>query len=100
MEWITLFIEFVVEYLSEHVYILIPVLFFAGYLLKQTPKVEDWLIPYILLVLGILFAIGILGVNVAAVLQGILVVSVAVFAHQMIKQADNKFNFRQFISGK
>lgn len=60
------------------------------FLLKQTPKVEDWFIPYLLTFVGIGFAFGLLGVNIEAVIQGILVSAVTVFIHQLLKQADQK----------
>lgn len=91
------FINFVLEYLSENVYVLVPVLFFIGFLLKQTPKIADWFIPYLLTFVGIGFTFGLLGINIAAVIQGILVAAVTVFIHQLFKQANQKINFREFI---
>lgn len=92
------FIQLAMEYISENVYVLVPVLFFIGFLLKQTPKVEDWLIPYLLTLSGIGFSFGLLGVNIEAIIQGILIVAVTVFIHQLLKQAVQKINLREFLA--
>jgi len=82
----------IIKYISEEALILIPVLYVIGMMLKNTPKVKDWLIPYILLVIGILGAISILGLSVKSVIQGILVTGATVYTNQLIKQAKNKNN--------
>lgn len=91
------FIQLAMEYISDHVYILVPVLFFIGFLFKQTPRIADWLIPYLLTIIGVAFACGIAGYSVDSILQGILVAAVTVFIHQLLKQADQQINFREFI---
>jgi len=82
----------IIKYISDEALILIPVLYVIGMMLKNTPKVKDWLIPYILLVIGILGAISILGLSVKSVIQGILVTGATVYTNQLIKQAKNKNN--------
>lgn len=81
-------------YLSQYIEIgmavIVPCLIFIGYLLKNTPKVSDWMIPYILIVLGIVAGISIIGSVAAGIVQGILVAAVAVLAHQLYKQWGNK----------
>lgn len=67
-----------------------PVLLVIGKVLKNTPKMQDWLIPYILLLLGVLFTIGIMGINIQAIVQGVLVSGAAVFANQLYKQYSSK----------
>lgn len=79
-----------IELITEQALILIPVLYIIGILLKNTPKLKDWLIPYILLVLGIVGSVSIIGLTVQAVIQGILVAGAAVFSHQLIKQTTDK----------
>lgn len=66
--------------------VLVPAVLVIGALLKRTPSIPDWLIPWILLVAAILASIGILGFNVQAVVQGILVTGSAVLGHQLVKQ--------------
>lgn len=80
----------IIKYISDEALVLIPALYVIGMMLKSTPKVQDWLIPYILLALGILGAVGILGVSTKAVIQGILVTGATVFTNQLIKQVKNK----------
>lgn len=58
-----------------------------GYVLKQTPKVPDWTIIYIVTAVAIVFVILMLGLSVESVVQGILVGAVAVFGNQLVKQA-------------
>ena len=80
----------IIKYISDEALILIPVLYVIGMMLKNTPKVKDWLIPYILLVIGILGAISILGLSVKSVIQGILVTGASVYTNQLIKQGKKK----------
>jgi len=78
------------KYISSEALILIPALYVVGMILKNTPKFKDWLIPYVLLALGVMGAVGILGFNVKAVIQGILVTGTTVFTNQLIKQAKDR----------
>lgn len=75
------------NYITSNALILVPVLYIIGMILKSTPKVSDWTIPYILLPLGILGTIGLIGFSLDSVIQGILVAGAAVFTNQLIKQA-------------
>lgn len=80
------------SYVTEQALVLIPVLYLIGVLLKATPNIPDWLIPYILGGLGILGAIFLLGFNVQSVIQGILAAGASVYVNQAIKQAKKKDN--------
>jgi uncharacterized membrane protein len=71
----------------EEALILIPVLFVLGTIIKKTPNVKDWVIPYVLLVLSVGLTVALMGLTVEAVIQGILVAGATVFSHQLIKQA-------------
>ena len=82
--------EFLQEYIIEQALIIIPVLLILGAIIKATPKVKDWIIPYVLLVLGVAFTIALLGINVDAVIQGVLVSGAAVFGHQLYAQAKHR----------
>lgn len=70
--------------------ILIPVLMILGAMLKTTPKIANWVIPYILLVVGTVLALFLLGFDVNGFIQGILISGTAVFAHQLYKQGTKK----------
>ena len=78
------------DYIIEQALVLIPVLYILGMMLKNTGKIKDWTIPWILLVCGIGSCIAIMGVNIQAVLQGVLVTGAAVFGNQLIKQSTEK----------
>lgn len=80
----------IIKFVTEQALILIPVLYVVGTLLKSTPKIQDWLIPYILLVLGIGGSIALMGLNVGAVIQGVLVSGATVLSNQLVKQAVEK----------
>lgn len=82
--------EFLYDYIIEQALIVVPVLLVIGQILKSTPRMRDWLIPYILLVLGVAFTIGIMGINIQAIVQGVLVSGAAVFANQLYKQYSGK----------
>ena len=62
-------------------------LYVVGMFLKCTPKVQDWVIPWILLVLSVIAANLLLGFSVSSVIQGILACGVAVLGNQLYKQA-------------
>ncbi|MGC5326630.1 phage holin family protein [Brevibacillus sp. SYSU BS000544] len=58
-----------------------------GYFLKKTPMVKDWLIPWILVGIGIVLACGVLkGITVVAIIQGVLVAGATSLTHQLWKQ--------------
>lgn len=82
--------EYVENYLFEEALIIIPVLLIIGKMMKQTPWIRDWLIPYCLLLLGTSFTIYLLGWHVDAVLQGILLTGTAVFGNQLFKQVKER----------
>ncbi|MBQ8306073.1 MAG: phage holin family protein [Blautia sp.] len=82
------------KYLIEQMLILIPVLYIVGALIKNTPKITDWVIPWILLVIGVAAAIAIgLGAGITipdAIIQGVLVTGVTVLTNQLIKQTKDR----------
>lgn len=82
--------EFLNEYLVEEALIIIPVLLILGKIIKETPQIKDWLIPYILLGIGVLLSILLLGINADAVIQGVLVAGASVFGHELYTQARDK----------
>ena len=78
------------SFITEKALILIPVLYILGMILKNTEKVPDKYIPLILLPIGILFSIGLLGLSIDRVIQGILITGGAVYVNQLIKQQKKK----------
>lgn len=79
--------EMLKDYVMENALILIPVVYVLGMMLKGTEKVPDKYIPIILLPIGIILAMLIVDFTVNGFIQGVLVVGVAVYANQLIKQA-------------
>ncbi|WP_249314556.1 phage holin family protein [Gehongia tenuis] len=75
------------EYLVSQALVLVPALWVIGAMIKRIPRAPHWVIPFVLLVLGIVGAGLILGFSVESVLQGIIAAGVAVFGHQLVKQA-------------
>ena len=78
------------NYINKEALILIPILYIIGMLLKGTPKIKDWLIPYVLLVLGILGSNILLGFSLESTIQGILIAGTAVYTNQLYKQASKR----------
>jgi hypothetical protein len=73
-------------YLVKDSYILIPVLYIIGMVVKKTPCIPDWLIPWILLVLGMAGGFFLKGMTFQGILQGVLVAGVTVLTNQLYKQ--------------
>lgn len=78
------------DYIKEQAFILIPVLYVLGLMLKSNKKIQDWVIPWILTICSIVGAILLMGLNINAVIQGILCVGVAVYGNQLVKQTTKK----------
>lgn len=74
------------KYLVENAYVLIPVLYILGNILKDLKFISDKYIPIILLGLGILLACGWLGFNITSIIQGILLTGITVYSNQVMKQ--------------
>ena len=74
------------KYIIEQALILIPVLYILGMILTGVKIVDDKYIPVILLPISILLCLFLVGFNVDAVIQGILVCGVTVYTNQLIKQ--------------
>lgn len=79
-----------IEYIAENAILLIPVLNIIGMIIKNTEKISDKLIPIILLFFGVVGAVAIMGLNVQAVIQGVLVTGAAVYGNQLVKQIKKK----------
>lgn len=82
----------IIDYIVKEVYILFPVLYIIGVFLKRTPKLANWLIPWILLGLGMLGGFFVAGMSVHGILQGILVAGASVFTNQLYKQTIQGIN--------
>lgn len=85
MEEIT---SLILEYITEQAMILVPVLWVVGMAFKKLETIKDKYIPIGLLVIGIALSNFYLGFSVESSLQGILATGLAVFAHQIKRQAE------------
>ena len=82
MEW-----SIITDLLDPSLFIVVAACLVLGYILKQTPRVPDWTIIYTITAFAIVATLFIQGPDIKSVLQGILCGAVAVFGHQLIKQA-------------
>lgn len=82
--------ENLIKFVPEQLLILVAALYVVGMFLKKTPKVQDWIIPWILLVIGVAFSISIMGINATSILQGIICSFGAIATNQFVKQTINK----------
>lgn len=86
------------KFILPEILIIIPVLVIIGMMLKRIENVKDWTIPIVLGIMGILFAIMILGfkegftgpIILNGILQGILAAGMAVYVHQLTIQTTRK----------
>lgn len=82
MEW-----EIIADLIDPRLPLVVGACWAVGYMLKRTPKIPDWTIVYIVVVLAVVFACGLLGWSTESVVQGILAGAFSVFGHQAAKQA-------------
>lgn len=86
------------QYVKPELLLLMPVLWMLGTVLKTTPRVQDWLIPYILLGISVflcgLWVLAMEGLQVmsvfTAITQGVLIAGTCVGGHQLVKQAGKR----------
>jgi len=77
------------NYIADNVLYLVPALIIIGKFVKSVPNIANWVIPFVLLVLGVLASNLIIGFSAEATVQGVLVAGAAVFSNQIVKQAGN-----------
>lgn len=87
--------ENLIKFVPEQLLIVVAALFILGVYLKKTPKVEDWCIPWILTLVGILGSIAIMVIGntvsipiiATGIFQGIVCSGCAVLVNQISKQS-------------
>lgn len=77
--------EQIAAFLSENMYLVAAALYIIGVFLKMIPKIPNWVIPFVLTAVGIVFGLLIAG-GADGVLQGILAAGLAVLVNQGYKQ--------------
>ncbi|CUP05634.1 Uncharacterised protein [Clostridium baratii] len=84
-------LNYLQAHLPETLSILAVVLYAVGSYLKMTPKIKDWSIPYILMLIGALCSCGIQhNIEVITILQGAACGILAVGANQLKVQYKKK----------
>ena len=76
----------IMDFVVSQALILIPALYVVGMIPKNS-QIPDKFIPLILLGLGIIGPIALLGFNIQAIIQGILVTGATVLTNQLIKRS-------------
>lgn len=65
--------DYITLYLRQETFILIPVLYIIGIILKQTPKIPPWTHSWIKVSFAIFSCLLYFGMDIRSVVQGILV---------------------------
>lgn len=81
MEW-----NVVSSFVKPELLLVLTVCWVIGYVLKQTPRVPDWTIIYIVTLVAIVVVCLMMGLSPDSFLQGILCGAVAVYGNQLVKQ--------------
>lgn len=81
MEWNVIF-----ELIDPKLMIVVATCWVCGFILKKTPGVPSWIIPYAVLLLSVLLSCWYIGFAAETVIQGILAGAFAVYGHQLVKQ--------------
>lgn len=81
MEW-----NAVSSFIKPELLLVVTVCWVIGYILKQTPKVPDWTIIYVVTVAAVIVVVLMQGFSPESILQGILCGAVAVYGNQLVKQ--------------
>ena len=76
------------EFLKSGTQIIVAVLYIIGVFLKRIKRFPDFLIPYMLVGVGIGLCGWISGLNPTSVIQGVLAAGSAVLIHQCYKQSE------------
>ena len=74
------------SFLNQNSLIISAALFIIGLFLKQTPKVKNWIIPYILSIISIIFCNVTMGFSFDSTIQAIIAAGLAVYVHQLGKE--------------
>lgn len=88
----------ILNFIKPELLILIPVLIVLGLIIKGIKNIPDWVIPIVLGLIGILFAVLLLGfqegftgpIILTGIIQGILAAGMAVYVHQLKIQTTKK----------
>lgn len=69
--------HFVSKYISPEMIVVIPVLIYFNWLMKQTPSISGWLVPYIVTVFGMIAGIILTKSVMDGMIEGVLVTAIS-----------------------
>lgn len=79
-------VQAIKSYVDPTMLIVVIALWFVGYGLKQTPRVPNWSILWVIVLFGIVLGLFVVGPTVDGVIQGVLAAALSVLGHQAVKQ--------------
>lgn len=85
MEWNAIY-----QLIDPKLLIVVAACWVFGYVLKQTPRVPNWSIVYMVTAAALGLTVWLIGWGPEAVIQGVLAGAFAVFGHQIVKQAKER----------
>ena len=85
MDWETLF-----ALIDPSLMLVVAACWALGVILKNTPRVPDWTIVYVVTGLAVVLVVALQGLTVQAVIQGVLCGAFAVYGHQVVKQTKER----------
>lgn len=87
MEWNAIF-----QLIDPKLLIVVAACWVIGYTLKQTPRVPNWSIIYIVTAAALGLTVWLIGWGAESIIQGVLAGAFAVFGHQVVKQTKVRDN--------
>lgn len=85
MDWETLF-----GLIDPSLLIVVAACWALGVVLKQTPRVPDWTIVYIVTAAAVVAVVALQELTAQTIIQGVLCGAFSVYGHQVIKQTRNR----------
>ncbi|WP_342417192.1 phage holin family protein [Paenibacillus sp. FSL R10-2782] len=82
MDWNTVW-----SLIDPKLLIVVALCWVLGIIIKNTPRVPDWSIVYIVTAVAVILTIWMIGWGPKAVIQGVLAGAFAVYGNQFIKQS-------------
>ncbi|MEH7381867.1 phage holin family protein [Bacillus sp. JJ1533] len=79
-------------YIRQDAFILIPVLYFIGLILKDTPYIPEWTYRWIQLIFAVIACLLYYGIEIQSVVQGILVTGATMISEDLFKNTIHGIN--------
>ena len=76
----------ILKFINEHMYVVVPVCWIIGTVIKKTEKIPSAYIPLILVTLGAVFGFAMMGLTFDGFAQGVLCGGASVGLHQIKRQ--------------